>query len=317
MSKVTLEDRAESVLVGALEAAVSRLPRAAAVRLGERLGDAVRAPLRIRRRVVEENLRRAFPEATPEWVERVTRDAYRHLGREVVTLVRLTAGATPADILERTEFPAWASVEEARAEGRGVIFATGHFGNWEMAAAAVAARGLPMDAVVKPQRNPLVNARIEAARRALGIGTIDLGSAPRRIPRALAAGHAVGIVADQDARAAGVWVPFFGHPASTFRGPALFALRFGAPLFAAVARRLEDGRYRVEAERVPVEGTGDLDADVLRVTRALSAHLEREIRRDPAQYFWFHKRWKTPPPSELLQELYGTTMPNAPADDAR
>jgi KDO2-lipid IV(A) lauroyltransferase len=294
----TLQDRLEYGLTRALETGVTLLPRRAAARLGERIGDLVRFPLGIRRDTVDSNLRRAFPDADEEWLERVRRGAYRHLGREAVEMIRLSH-LSREEIIERTEMPSWEDFAAAREEGNGVLLVTGHYGNWEIAASAVAARGMPIEAVVKRQRNRLVDARVEAARRRLGIGTIDMRSAPTRIPRALAQGHAIGIVADQDARAAGVWVPFFGVPASTYRGPALFALRLGTPLFASVARRLPDGRYRVEGTRLPAEHTGDLERDVETLTARLAAHLEGEIRRDPVQYFWFHKRWKTAPPGEL------------------
>lgn len=295
MAAPTLQDRLEYGLTRALEAGVSMLPQRAAVRVGEAIGGLIRAPFGVRRGTVDANLARAFPGADADWLDRVRRETYRHLGREAVEMIRLSR-LDPAEIIARTDMPTWDDFVEARREGKGVLLVTGHYGNWEIAAAAVAARGIPTDAVVKRQRNRLVDARIEAARRRLGIETIEMGSAPRRVPRALAANHAIGIVADQDAREKGVWVPFFGVPASTFRGPALFAIRMGAPIFAAVARRLPDGRYRIESERLPLDRTGDLEADVVALTRRLAAHLEASIRRDPAQYFWFHKRWKTVPP---------------------
>jgi KDO2-lipid IV(A) lauroyltransferase len=302
----TLQDRVEYALARGLEAGVSVLPSKAAARLGEVVGTIVRSPLGIRRSTVDSNLRRAFPDASPEWIQRVRRESYRHLGREAVEMMRLSH-LSREEVIERTDAPRWAEFESARAEGRGVLLVTGHYGNWEVAAAAVAARGVPIEAVVKRQRNRLVDARIEAARKRLGIGTIDMRSAPKRIPRALAQGHAVGIVADQDARGAGVWVPFFGVPASTFRGPALFALKFRAPVYAAIARRLPGGRYSVEGRRIDPVNTGDLEHDVRVLTTAFAAHLEGEIREDPGQYFWFHKRWKTAPPAELPSGVLGTT----------
>src|ERR1044071_6584728 len=95
----------------------------------------------------------------------------------------------------------------------------------------------------------------------------------------------------------GIFVPFFGRPASTHRGPALFALRLGAPVFSCIARRLpgSEVRYEVRGERVEFERTGNLDRDVNALTAELALRLENEIRRAPEQYFWFHKRWKTQP----------------------
>lgn len=306
MRRPTVQDRVEYALTRALEAGVSLLPDGAAARFGEAMGRLVRSPLGIRRDTVDRNLRRAFPDADPAWLERVQREAYRHLGREAVEMVRLSH-LSREQIVALTEVPVWDDLRAALAEGRGALLVTGHYGNWEVAAAAVAARGVHIDAVVKRQRNRLVDARVEAARRRLGIGTIDMGRAKSQIPRVLSRGGVVGMVADQDAGRRGVWVPFFGAPASTFRGPALFAIRLRAPVFAAVARRRPDGRYDVVAERLPIPDTGDLEQDVVRLTSSLAAHLEREVRADPTQYFWFHKRWKTQPRGELRSEGGGTS----------
>jgi KDO2-lipid IV(A) lauroyltransferase len=315
VKKPRLQHRAEYALLRVVESGMAGLGPSAADRLGEALGALVQRPIGIRRGVVAENLRRAFPGADESWIEATTAAAYRHLGREVAAMLRLST-LDRAAVRELVEIPGetWAALEEALAEGRGAILATGHYGNWEMAAAAVAARGRPIEAIVKRMANPLVDRRIEQARRALGVETVGMRQALRLVPRALAAGKTVGIVADQDARNSGVWVPFFGVPASTHRGPALFALRTRAPLFAAVARRLPDGRYHLHGDRIDTARTGSFDADLIRITTALAAHLEQEIRKDPTQYFWFHKRWKTPPPEELVTEVTGTRSHDGPGE---
>ncbi len=306
--KPTLSHRAEYFLMRAVETALSGVTANTAGRVGSALGALVRTPLGIRRDVVESNLRLAFPEADDAWIERTSKAAYRHLGREAAAMLRLSK-LDPEQVRRLVEISpaAWTAFEESLSEGRGVVLATGHYGNWEMAAAAVAAHGVPIDAIVKRQSNPLVDRRIQEARAALGVSTVDMREAARRIPRALLSGHAVGIVADQDARRNGVWVPFFGTLASTHRGPAVFALRLGSPLFAAVARRLPDGRYFLDGQRIDTTPTDSFEDDVVRLTAALAAHLESEIRKDPTQYFWFHKRWKTRPPEEPLSREAGTT----------
>lgn len=315
MAEARLQHRLEDRLVSMMESTIGGVSAGAAARVGQRLGGWVRAPLGFRRNVVEENLRLAFPEADDEWIESTVRESYRHLGREVAAMLRLST-LDRKKVGELVEIPEddWGAFEEAMAEGRGVLLATGHYGNWEMAAAAVASRGVPIEAIVKRQSNPLVNARIEAARRNLGVETVDMGEASRKVPRSLLSGKAIGIVADQDARGSGIFVPFFGVPASTHRGPALFALRVGSPIMAAVARRLPDGRYRLTGQRIDVQRTDDMEADVRRVTTALAAHLESEIRTDPSQYFWFHKRWKTRPPEEPLSQPSGTTGHQSPRE---
>jgi lauroyl/myristoyl acyltransferase len=307
VSAPTLSHRAEYALARGLEGAVRTLSPAAADRLGAGIGLLVHR-LGIRRTVVAANLRIAFPEAPQRTIDSLERAAYRHLGREAVAMVRL-ADATPDAVRDSTTLVGWDALMGALDEGRGAILATGHHGNWEVAAAAVAASGLRIAAVVKRIHNPLVHARLDAARRALGVETIDFHDAPRAVPRVLRSGGIVGMVADQDARRSGVFVPFFGRAASTHRGPALFALRLGAPLFACVARRCsgESPRYEVRGERVPVDATGDLEADVRRLTAELALRLQREVAEAPDQYFWFHRRWKTGPPEEHRTPASGTT----------
>ena len=316
MKKPSLQHRAEFIAARSIEWALSHVGRRTAERIGEMLGEFILSPLGIRKEVTEQNLRRAFPEATEGWIQDALRGTYRHLGREVVAMIRLSTLDREA-VRERVEIPPedWAAFEEALAEGKGVILATGHYGNWELAAAAVAARGVPIEAIVKRLSNPLINRRIEGARAALGVETVEMRDAPRQVPRALLSGKSVGIVADQHAGASGVMVPFFGTPASSHRGPAIFALRLGSPLFAAACRALPDGRYRLSGTRVNVERTDSLDDDIERVTAELARRLEEEIREDPAQYFWLHKRWKNaPPPEEPHSRGTGTTLHGSPAD---
>jgi Kdo2-lipid IVA lauroyltransferase/acyltransferase len=302
-----LAHRAEYLLTRGAEAAVSRLPLHLAEAFGAAVGGLVHRPLGIRSDVVHGNLRRAFPDAAPEWIEAVARSAFRHLGRETIATMRLSS-LGDAGIVDRTEMVGLEDLVAALAEGRGAILATGHLGNWEVDAAAIAARGLPMSGVVQRQSNRLVDARLDANRRRLGVETIVRSDARTRVPRALRAGHTVGLVADQDAGRSGLWVPFFGVPASTHRGPALFALRLGSPVFISAALRLPgENRYRVILERVEARRTDDLAADVERLTARLSVGLESLIRLAPEQYFWFHKRWKTPPPKEPSPSPAGTT----------
>ncbi|HEV7587333.1 MAG TPA: lysophospholipid acyltransferase family protein [Longimicrobium sp.] len=307
--------RVEYALARTLETAVSALPERAADGVGRRIGRTIHR-LGIRRKVVEENLRLAFPGQPAEWIHRTSVAAYEHLGREAAAILRLSKLDRQA-IVDRTVPVGWDEMEEALSHGRGVMLVTGHYGNWEIAAATVASRGLPIAAIVRRQGNRLVDERLNALRARLGVEVITQREAPSRVPRLLRKNAVIGIVGDQDARGAGVFVPFFGRPASTHRGPAVFALKLGAPVFACVARRLPGAavRYEVSGHGVPVVRTGDLEVDTTALTAALAARLEEEIRRAPEQYFWFHRRWKSSPPAEQPSSETGTVrVVSAPAD---
>jgi KDO2-lipid IV(A) lauroyltransferase len=207
-------------------------------------------------------------------------------------------GRTRADVLARSRVAGFEAFREAFNRGRGAIIITGHLGNWEMAGAIVVASGIPLDVVVQRQHNPLFHRDIVAVRERLGMRVIERGGASGTVLDALRAGRAVALVADQNAGRNGVFVPFFGRLASTHRGPALLALRSGAPLFVGCALRAPDGLYDAMIEEVIVDRGGDPEAAVPRITAAYTARLEALVRRAPEQYFWVHKRWKTRPPEE-------------------
>lgn len=295
----TVRHRLEYGAYRALAGTLSLAPEALADRAGRGLGWLVARTVPIRWGLVMSQLARAFPEQPESWRRDVGRRSYEHLGAEAISMVRL-AGAGADDIRERTRVEGFDLLERAVAAGRGVVVAAGHVGNWEIGAAAVAARGVPMDVVVARQRNRLFDERLTGARRSLGMEVIPRGQAPRRVLESLRSGRVVGIMGDQDARRAGIFVDFFGRPASTARGAAVLALRAGALLVLGVAIR-EPGsraRYSVHFEPVEVEPTGRLDEDVWALTQAYTHRLEAYIRRYPEQYFWLHRRWKTAPPED-------------------
>lgn len=307
-----MKDLLEYAGVRAAEAGFSALPEGAARRVGRGLGRLAAAPLRVRRGVVRRQVTAALPGRSPAEVAAIVRGCYEHFGGEIALLARY-GRLSRGWLLERT-----AGVDEARrvardalGEGRGPLVVTGHLGNWELGGAVLsAALGVPLAAVVKRQRNPRVDRRLAALRRGLGIEPIHREEAARRIPAALGAGEAVALVADQDARHRGVFVPFLGRPASTFRGPARLALARDVPLlFGALVREGEG--YRLHLERVPRPGRdheppdgrrgparepADGEAAERELTRRWVARLEGAIRARPEQYFWFHRRWKTRPP---------------------
>jgi KDO2-lipid IV(A) lauroyltransferase len=282
-----------------LAGSLKLLPDRVGDALGMSLGWLAGVVLRIRRNDVDTHLRIAFPDKSAEWRARVARACYLHLGREAAATFRLAGLDAPA-IVDSTEVIGLDAFREAAEAGHGVVLVTGHVGNWEIGGAAFAARGFPIDVVAKGMANRRFEEALNANRERLGMRVVDMTRAHRQGPRSLRAGRVLGFVADQDARGGGVFVPFFGRLASTARGPALFALRSGAPLFVGACLRTpgRGTRYRVTVERVEAPRTGGLRDAVLELTRSHVAVLERAVAAAPAQYFWHHKRWKTRPPEE-------------------
>jgi len=269
--------------------------RAAAI--GENLGQLGYRPLGIRKRVVERQIAAAFPELSAAAVKELARQSYRHLGRSSIETALLASigKAGLVDLVETLE--GWEIVERELARGKGLIFVSGHMGNWELGGAYIAARGVPLDAIVRGMANPLFDAWLNEGREELGITVVHDSEAVRRTPRSLRAGRAVGFIADQGVLGlASTFVPFFGRPAKTPRGAAVFALRFEVPVIFVVALRKPNGRFRIVFERVEIAGTGDRDRDVDAIVAKYTQLLEKWVRVAPEQYFWQHRRWKRQPP---------------------
>jgi KDO2-lipid IV(A) lauroyltransferase len=264
--------------------------------LGGTLGRLGYFPLRFRRELVEKHLRMAFPDRDETWIRRTARAAYAHLGREAIATIRL-ARMTRDDVLAATTVIGLEDFRAALGQANGLVLASGHIGNHEIGAAALAARGIPLDLVVQRQANPLFDEALIESRKRLGLGVIDRFQATRLAIKSLRSGRAVAFAADQNAGKAGVFVPFFGRLASTHRGAALFAIKTGAPLFLGTSLRRGPG-YEVTLQRIDVPREGVLDDVVYQLTLAFTKRLEAVVREAPEQYLWLHRRWKTRPPEE-------------------
>lgn len=298
-----LRHRIEYVFLRAVAGFCAIVPEVFADRAGAALGWVVARVGRPRWEVVREHLQTAFPEAGERWRRDIGRRCYAHLGAEAVALFRL-AGMGRAEVRERTRVTGLGVVESAVRQGRGVIILSAHLGNWEIGGSALVARGFPLDVVVARQRNELFDRHLTRSRERLGFGIIPRNEGRRGVLAALKAGRLAGILGDQDARRAGVFVDFFGRPASTARGPAVLALRSDALIVTLFAVRLPGWKPRYHVHLEALEGTAATGraARVAAITQAYTTRIEEYVRRYPDQYFWLHKRWKTPPPGDGATE---------------
>lgn len=287
-----MTDALEAALVGGVAAAVRTMSWRRSLRFGERLGATVQA-LGIRRRVAAANLERCVPGWPAAQRAEILRQHYRELGRIAVEYARLPELAmAPADDESVAIVRGLEPLRAALERGRGAVIVTGHFGNFELAALRVA-RHVPVTLVARPQSNADVDRWVMEQRRRSGVAVIPV-TQPRAILGVLRRNAVVAMVGDQDAGRDGVFVPFLGRLASTARGPARIAAIAGAPLLTAFSRRGADERHVVTIEP-PIEPEGDtIDG----VTRRHVARLEEWVRRDPWNWLWLHRRWKTSPPAE-------------------
>jgi KDO2-lipid IV(A) lauroyltransferase len=285
----------EAALVRALGAGARALPWRASLGAGAALGDAARR-IGIRRRVAEDNLARAFPGRAPAERAAILRAHYRELGRialeypRLAELVRAPRGEVVAEVRGAEH------LERARAGGRGAVLLSGHFGNVELMGAALG-RLHPVDFLVRPLSNPGVEAWIAAQRARAGVGSVSADTGTRAAYRALRDNRWVAMLADQDARRHGVFVPFLGRPASTALGPARIALATGAAIIMGFCWRGADGRHTIEVDPALDPGDPRDPRAAERLTALHVARLEQRVRERPECWFWLHRRWKTAPPA--------------------
>jgi len=261
--------------------------------------------LRVRRRVVLENLRLAFPEKSEAERRAIARGVYRHLGLlvpEFALVPRLSQEELRALVVpDHPEL-----LQAALAQGKGLIACTAHFGNFEVLAAAYTMMGIPVSMITRPMGRSRLNDLWRRNRERAGVEdlVVKRGETLAAAIRSIKAGRALGYVIDQNvSRRRAIFPTFFGVPAATAATPAVLALRTGAPVIFVVTRRLPDGRHAVHFEGpLSVPDTGDRDRDVLAFVQDLNDRLERWVREVPEQWYWLHRRWKTrpePPPPPL------------------
>ena len=300
---VSMAHRLEYAGLRAAVATLSAVGWRRASSLGGALGRLGYKPFGVRRDVVERQIAAAFPTWTSGRVADVARASYDHLGRLAVeTALMPSLGRNRVlDLVSRTT--GWDLVEQAMEAKRGLLLIAGHFGNWEVSGAYIAARGVPVDVIVRRMSNPIFDRYLNQTRADLGMTVVYDADAVRRTTRSLKEGRAIGFLADQGVlNLASTHVPFFGRPAKTPRGPAVFTLRYHAPTLFVSAVREPDGRFHLSFENVPYEETGDRERDIDGIVASYTRILEGLVRQTPEQYFWQHRRWKHQPadtPHEL------------------
>jgi Kdo2-lipid IVA lauroyltransferase/acyltransferase len=215
-----------------------------------------------------------------------------------LSIARILAAFAHFPAIRRENLDAWIRcegmehVDAARKRGKGILFATAHLGNWELSAFAYAMLVEPMDVVVRPLDNPLIDRLVERRRGLSGNRLILKTDSARTILKALAGNRAVGILIDQNASPeSGTFVDFFGVPACAGTGFAKLAARSGAAVIPGFALWSAGERKYVLRFLPPVEISGD----PVRDTQAIQAVLEQVIREHPDQWLWVHRRWKTRP----------------------
>jgi KDO2-lipid IV(A) lauroyltransferase len=194
--------------------------------------------------------------------------------------------------------------DPAEISGRGVIFVTAHMGSWEVLGALSALVGYPLWSLARPLDNPLLDRLVVRHREQHGQHILDRRGAILHAMRLLRAGEHVAFLVDQDARRRGVFVPFFGRPASTVASVARLSIATGAPVvFCYALRETDELRFKVYVDGPLWPDPGvPRDEEIVRITATFTRWIEQAVRKSPERWLWLHRRWKTVPTEEQMLE---------------
>lgn len=261
------------------------------VRAGKVLGLMLYYFWRRRREIAIENVRRAGSSGvitgTPE---EIVRKNFEELGQSIIEIVKIYFGRGKR-ILDNISFKGLENIEKARNKGKGIIFVTGHCGNWELLALATSLKITPVSVVARRLNNPFLNNLIERLRSRYGNKVIYKKGALREIIKTLRKNGSVGILIDQAVLPEeGVIVDFLGRPAWTTKMPVLIARKTGSPILPVFIRRNGKGQeITIYPEVMLLSDSKEyLTENIMR----LNTFVEDFIRENPEQWLWIHRRWK-------------------------
>jgi KDO2-lipid IV(A) lauroyltransferase len=250
------------------------------------------------REVARANLRQAFPnQYNEDELDELVRCVYRHFCTLLIEIVQLPRRLRPTNWRRHLEVPHGRQMVECLLSGRPLLLVTGHFGNWELGGYLLGLLGFTTHAVARPLDNRYLDDFLRRFREGTGQKVLAKKGDFDHMQAILSGGGVLATLADQDAGQRGLFVDFFGRPASTHKAVALLALEHRVPLLViGVRKRGEPLQYRVIVEDLilPEEYEGKPDA-VRAITQRFTTALERVIRTAPEQYFWLHRRWKHQP----------------------
>lgn len=285
---------------------LARVPRPLMARAAVPVGRLWYLLDRRHRTIAADNMARALGDTFSEQQrERLLRANFIQLATaalELPSLLRLSRDNLDQYVL----FEGVEHVTRARDQGKGVLLLTGHFGNWELFNLVSALKFGPGYALARPLDYAPMDRVLNEIRTRTGNTMVDKQDSANRVRRLLRDKQMLGILLDQNASwYEGAYVPFFGQPACTNKGLAMFALRYGSPVVPAYTLRLPDGRYRMVFEPpLPLIKTGDTRRDILGNTALYNQAIEAFIRKAPDHWFWVHRRWRIKPiPAKAREKL--------------
>lgn len=300
MAKSTLQINLEYLIARSLLSIFAAMPLYLALSVGSTLGRFGYYFSGRLRRTGLRNLELAFPELDARRRKDFLRGCFQNLGRLLAVFSHF-GKESPKALQALMECEGLEHLDAAIKSGRAVILFTGHVGAWELSSFGLSLFGYPLSFLVRRIDNPKIEALVERSRMRRGNRTIDKRSAAREMLQLLQAGGTLGILVDLNTLdREGIFVDFFGVPASTTFVLAKLALRTGAlvlPVFAPWDKQRKRFLLKID-EPLSYNSTGDEEEDVRRLTQLFTNVVEKYVRLYPDQWLWIHRRWKTRPPGE-------------------
>jgi Kdo2-lipid IVA lauroyltransferase/acyltransferase len=255
------------------------------------------------------SISRAFPDWSTQKVERVCRGSFEHFVQLAIEVCHTPRVLNKDSWARRTSTGNLGPALELLNARKPVILLTGHLGNWEVLGYLLAVIGYEVDAIARPIDNPLINDWLLGIRENKGMRIITKWDATERMLEVLGRGGALGFIADQNAGDKGLFVPFFGRLASSYKSIGLLAISQEVPVVCGYAHRVGPGfHYELGVADVIHPGDWQDRVDPLYyVTARYARAIETMVRMRPQQYLWMHRRWKSRPRHERL----GKEMPKS------
>ena len=294
------QTKIEEIAVRFILGAIGVFPYKTSLGIGKFIGKTVVSIFPKLAKTANRNLEIAFPDISESEKNRIVKGTFESLGRQLGFISQFKK-FEHEDIRERIEIIDRENFDRAFETGKGILFFTGHFGSWEVFNLLPPAFGYEMNILVRRIDNALVEKYVDSFRTKFGTVTLDKTRSARKMYRLLDEGKILGILADLNVQEKeGVFVDFFGIPASTTTSIAKLALKTDATILPAFAVWKEEKQKYVVYLEPPVvfEKTGDGEKDILEITQKITKVVEKYVREYPEQWLWIHKRWNTRPKDE-------------------
>ena len=288
-------------LLFALLGSIRCLPLVTVARLGRLLGGLACRVDRRHRRVAEENLARAFPELKPQEVQALALENFRRIGEAYACAIR-TPGMDPSELLGRIEFVGLDDLLQSGAER--LVVATGHFGGFDLLAHVQGHwPNWRLATTYRAQRFAPLNTALQRLRDLTGVQFIERHNAVQAVSELFNQSKSIlALFSDQHGGGKGLWLPFLGRDCSCSPAPAVIALRYKALLTMAICYRTDLARWRIEVGPViPTHDEHGQERSLEDITLEIHRQYEIAVRRDPANWFWVHRRWKPPSANQRTQ----------------